>query len=234
MKFENKLKNELMDEIKAQKNNRDTIFWKPDLTDVHISDSVYCSKQRIQKKIQKTPTDDETERVFYIGNNIEDMIQDFVLSIDSDVVFNHKKSIEINGLNIKGEADGLDYKNNMIYEIKSTSYLPKEPKEHHLNQIYGYSYLFSDIRQTFNQYRLIYVDKKNYNIKVFEDNITEKEKEKYIKLENQYIEQLEQYLKADKSFENINWNNKAVPRYKWECKYCNFSERCKFTGVDNE
>jgi len=65
-------------------------------------------------------------------------------------------------IRLQGIVDGYDEINGIIYEIKDTAWLPKEPRESHIMQLSIYAYMMKSMNMRVNEAILIYTSPKDF------------------------------------------------------------------------
>ena len=104
-------------------------------------------------------------------------------------------------LNVNGEK--------FVLEVKSIARLPEEPLEHHVMQIQPYMLALNASKGL-----IVYLEKSRLSWRIFETQ-----------LEAKLMDRLLDRVKA--LHEHLLSKKPPKPRSSWECKYCEFKERCK-------
>jgi CRISPR-associated protein Cas4 len=158
----------------------------------------------------------EKSGIFKIGELFHDFLTE-ALKMSENLKVETEKPVMLavkyndKWVRLSGRIDALLELNGekFIVEVKSISKLPDEPLDHHVMQIQPYMLALGVQKAV-----LIYLDKTDLNWKIFEvyflPDLLEKMVERAVTLDRALFE------------------NKA-PRSEpsWECKYCEFKERCE-------
>jgi CRISPR/Cas system-associated exonuclease Cas4 (RecB family) len=112
---------------------------------------------------------------------------------------------------ISGRVDALveNGEVKMIVEVKSISKLPERPLEHHVMQVQPYM-LALGVEKTI----LVYLEKIDLSWRIFEVSFNSNVFEKMVKR----AVMLDEALTEDRALK---------PEPSWECRYCEFKERCE-------
>lgn len=170
---------------------------------IHVTSLVYDCLRRSYYTIKYGEGffDLKTLITFWIGRQLH----------KTRILASHELNLEWSG--IVGTVD--DFEEGILIEKKSTTFLPKEPMDHHIRQLEYYALLLEKNGYNVKECHLVYIDINNKDIKAFP-------------VQFRPLNQIEKEIVEKKEILESHLLHNEIPdrQISWLCYYCNFASIC--------
>ncbi|MGC9107972.1 MAG: PD-(D/E)XK nuclease family protein [Infirmifilum sp.] len=169
---------------------------------IYVTEVTGCLLRSWYMRTMAGPISDEKIVILLLGDDVHYLINSQFPLGEGEKSFER----EYKGVTIKGRVDRIA--GELIFEFKTASNIPREPREHHVDQMQLYFWLAEK-----NKGFLVYVSKTTGQVKAFP-----------IIRDEQRIQTL--LGRAESLSNSLRLAVPPAPEKGWLCEYCEFRDRC--------
>ncbi|MGB9785991.1 MAG: PD-(D/E)XK nuclease family protein [Infirmifilum uzonense] len=169
---------------------------------IYVTEVTGCLLRSWYMRTMAGPISDEKIVILLLGDDVHYLINSQFPLGEGEKSFER----EYKGVTIKGRVDRIA--GELIFEFKTASNIPREPREHHVDQMQLYFWLAEK-----NKGFLVYVSKTTGQVKAFP-----------IIRDEQRIQTLLE--RAESLSNSLRLAVPPAPEKGWLCEYCEFRDRC--------
>ncbi|AKG38736.1 MAG: PD-(D/E)XK nuclease family protein [Infirmifilum sp.] len=181
---------------------KDRGSWTAPPNVIYVTEVTGCLLRSWYMRTMAGPISDEKIVILLLGDDVHYLINSQFPLGEGEKSFER----EYKGVTIKGRVDRIA--GELIFEFKTASNIPREPREHHVDQMQLYFWLAEK-----NKGFLVYVSKTTGQVKAFP-----------IIRDEQRIQTLLE--RAESLSNSLRLAVPPAPEKGWLCEYCEFRDRC--------
>lgn len=177
---------------------------------VYVTEVTSCLLRSWYIRTMAGPISDEKIVILLLGDDVHYLINSQFPLGEGEKSFEK----EHQGVTLKGRVDRIA--GELIFEFKTASSIPREPREHHVDQMQLYFWLTEK-----NKGFLVYVSKTTGQVKAFQINRDEKKIQSLLERAIRLSDSLKQAVPPP-------------PEKGWLCDYCEFRDQCPAFKQDSQ